>query len=49
MVIIIESVWCLSCGNQFYAVDDNNGKYKCPNCNKELNFHEETCRYIVDK
>ena len=49
MPIIIECVWCLFCNHQFYAVDENDGKYKCPKCNNKLNFHEGTCRYIVDK
>ena len=49
MAVIVNYVWCLFCNHQFFAVDDNDSKYNCPKCKEKLDFHEETCRYIVDK
>ena len=45
----IEEIWCLFCNHNFFDLNDNDGKYICPKCGNELNFHVQTCRYIIPK
>lgn len=49
MTRIINYVWCLLCGYQFWADETKQNQYICPSCGKIIFFKKENMRYIVDK